>query len=464
MANDIQVKSEYYAQERYGSLPRFISYYHQIDALRKYRGKKVLFVGVGDGLVPHYLRTISGVAVTTLDFDPELKPDVVADIRSIPVVDATYDAVAVFEVLEHLPFTEFETVLLELARVSKGDVIVSLPYRHTGIDIAFKFPYVRTLFSRDYLRFLFTWPISFPGIAITKQHYWEIDNKLTTFARVRESLKKTFSIEREYASFMDAYRHFFILKKKSAELSDTYVRDYYNTHLEKLETTYTEHRWKTSPVRRFDYAQTLRSLRHALSFVSGKDKDVLEVGPGDGVWTREILPYTQKLTLLDQSSEMIARAQKNLEDLENISYVTGDFLTDAPRHTYDLVVAMRCFEYFDDKAKAAHIFKGLLNDGGALILVTKNVAYVSQKGKTNKVLHTGQLSRSAVIRLFEDVGLRVRAVYPATYRWKATHAMMRGVFGALHWVAVVTSGIVRIPFLEERATESYLYIITKPAK
>lgn len=464
MASDIQVKSEYYAQERYGSLPRFISYYHQVNALRKYRGKRVLFVGVGDGLVPYYLRTICGVDITTLDFDPELKPDIVADIRKIPAEDNTYDAVAVFEVLEHLPYSDFEHVLAELARASTGEVVVSLPYRHTGIDLAIKFPYVRTLFKRDYLRLLLTFPIRFPGIAIAKQHYWEIDNKLTTFRRVRNSIKKVFTIEQEYASFMDAYRHFFILKKKSSELSDVYVRDYYNSHLEKLETSYTEHRWKTSPVRRFDYAQTLHSLRRALSFVSGKKRAVLEVGPGDGVWTREILPYAESLTLLDQSSEMIARAQKALEDQKNISYITGDFLTDAPTDTFDLVVAMRCFEYFDDKRKAARLFSDLLNKDGVLILVTKNVEYLSQKGKTAKVLHTGQLSRREVVRLFTDAGLRVRAVYPATYRWKANYVIMRVFFGVLHYIAVATSGLLRIPFLEERATESYLYIITKSAE
>ncbi len=463
MESDIQVKSEYYAQERYGSLPRFTSYYHQVEALRKYRGKKVLFVGVGDGLVPYYLRTICGVAITTLDFDPELKPDLVADIRSIPADDGAYDAVAVFEVLEHLPFSEFETVLAELSRVSKGDVIVSLPYRHTGIDIAFKFPYVRTLFKRDYLRFLFTWPIAFPGIAVTKQHYWEIDNKFTPFKRVRESLKKVFIIEREYASFMDAYRQFFILKKRSRELSDTYVRDYYNSHLEKLAVPYTEHRWKTSSVRRFDYAQTLHSLRRALSFISGKKAAVLEVGPGDGVWTREIMPHAQSLTLLDQSSEMIARARENLKD-KDIAYVVDDFLAYRSSRSYDLIVAMRCFEYFEDKKKAAEQFAHLLSDGGMLILVTKNVDYVSQKGKTDKLLHTGQLSRREVRKLFAHAGLTVRAVFPATYRWKASYFVMRMIFSALHRVAVATSGLVRIPFLEERATESYLYIITKPTK
>ena len=64
----------------------------------------MLLIGVGDGLVPFYLKEVLGIKVTTCDIDPELQPDIVADVRNLPCADASYDAVAVFEVLEHLPF------------------------------------------------------------------------------------------------------------------------------------------------------------------------------------------------------------------------------------------------------------------------------------------------------------------------------------------------------------------------
>ena len=460
---DIQVPSEYYAAKRYGSLERFISYYHQCDSLRQYRGKHVLLVGVGDGLVPYYLKTICGVKITTLDFDPALSPDIVADIRSIPRPDDTFDAVAVFEVLEHLPFSEFGTMLKELTRVSRGDVIVSIPYRHTGIDIAMKFPFVRTLLKRDYVRLLLTIPVRFPGVEICKQHYWELDNKLTTFKIVRRAIEEYCEIRNSYPSFFDAYRHFFILRKKKITLTDTYVREYYNAHLTSLAGSYTHERWHTTPERRFDFQQTLRALQTALSQVGATDARVLEVGPGDGVWTREVFPRASTLTLLDQSSEMIARAQATLGEQPKIDYYTGDFLTYTADTPYELIVAMRCFEYFENKEQAAEQIKSLLSDGGRMIMVTKNPRYRSQQDKTDKLLHTGQMTRQQIISLCERHELSVEAIYPATYRWKAVYAPMRWLFSVLHQLSLWTHGSVRVPWLEERATESYLYIISKTA-
>src|SRR3989344_6091131 len=126
MTNNIQKPKAHYEQSSYNDRPRFISYYYQIESVLYCGAQKILEIGVGNKLSSEYLKGI-GVKVTTCDFDPEIKPDIVADVRDIPVADKSYDAVAAFQILEHIPFSEFGKALKEFSRISKKHVIISLP-------------------------------------------------------------------------------------------------------------------------------------------------------------------------------------------------------------------------------------------------------------------------------------------------------------------------------------------------
>ncbi len=167
---EVQVKEGYYVTKKYASLERFITYFYQIDGIRRLKGQSILFIGVGDGVVPYFLRT-AGLQVTTLDFDASLKPDVVGDIRKLPFENQSFDLVCAFEVLEHLPMEESRVALGELARVSRGDVFISVPHRRTGFEVVIKFPYIRSILKRDFVRLALLVPVRFPGFAISKQHY-----------------------------------------------------------------------------------------------------------------------------------------------------------------------------------------------------------------------------------------------------------------------------------------------------
>ena len=64
--------------------------------------------------------------------------DYVADITKLDSAlpaGLTFDAICAFQVLEHLPFAEFETCLANIARRANPHVFVSLPYR--GLRIRF---------------------------------------------------------------------------------------------------------------------------------------------------------------------------------------------------------------------------------------------------------------------------------------------------------------------------------------
>lgn len=212
--NHIQVQPSHYFRAKYITLERFINYFYQLNAIRHINPSSILFVGVGDGQVPFFFKK-SGLDVVTLDFDPALHPDQVGDVRDLPFEDNSYDLVCAFEVLEHLPWEESKVALAELARVTRTHVLISVPHRRTGVEFIFKFPYIRSMLAKDYLRFAFRIPVRFPGFATSKQHYWEIDGHTTRLNTFRQVIGQHFVIIKEETPVMDMYRRFFSLRKKT---------------------------------------------------------------------------------------------------------------------------------------------------------------------------------------------------------------------------------------------------------
>ncbi|MFA7302339.1 MAG: class I SAM-dependent methyltransferase [Candidatus Paceibacterota bacterium] len=208
-----QIAPERYTKGGYQSLARFISYSYQLDLIRASGARSVLIVGVGDGVVPTLLKKDPHLTVTTCDIDAELAPDLVGDICALPCADGAFDAVCAFEVLEHMPWEESRKAIAELARVSKGAVLISVPHRRTGIELAIRFPFMRSLLRRDVVRVAFLVPIRFPK-GVSKQHYWEIDGRTTTLRMFRGLLSPLFKRRREVTAVLDPYRRFFVLGKQ----------------------------------------------------------------------------------------------------------------------------------------------------------------------------------------------------------------------------------------------------------
>jgi len=215
---NIQVQKEHYLKRKYGDLNRFISYFYQIDLVQQTLGlnqrvsASILEIGKGNGMVSDYLKKL-GFEVTTCDFDGSLKPDYVADIRTLPFSENSFDVVLAYEVLEHLPFEEIPKALSELHRVTSKYVFISLPYRSTGFELIIKFPLVRTLFKKLFLDIFLRMPLKFKGIETSGQHYWEIDGFDYSLKKVRALLEKYFKIVKEVRPVLNHYHKFFILEK-----------------------------------------------------------------------------------------------------------------------------------------------------------------------------------------------------------------------------------------------------------
>lgn len=72
--------------------------------LASYAGGAVLEIGIGgDKEIPsENFKFFPSTNYTTMDLNPEYKPDVVGDICAIPLNDSTYDLIICTQVLEHV--------------------------------------------------------------------------------------------------------------------------------------------------------------------------------------------------------------------------------------------------------------------------------------------------------------------------------------------------------------------------
>lgn len=164
-----QVEPTHYRGLQYDSRLRFISYWHQIASVAKYRPRCVLEVGIGNGFVSEYLRK-AGIEVVTLDFDPELSPSVAGQVQRLPFADRAFDLVLCSEVLEHLPLDMLPQALSELRRVTRAHVVLSVPNVEPCVRIILPVPRVgeRCLLVRSW------WRRRPRTVTDPREHYWEL--------------------------------------------------------------------------------------------------------------------------------------------------------------------------------------------------------------------------------------------------------------------------------------------------
>ncbi len=198
--------------EKYDHLERFISYYYQVSLVRELKPESVLEVGIGSMVVSEYLKR-AGIEITTCDIDSKLKPDKVGDIRNLPFKDEAFDMVLAFQILEHLPFSDFEKALKEIRRVSRKFIVISLPYRHTCFEAVVKVPFVRTIFKKPFLDFCLRIPLVFYNEKRLGKHQWEMGLRRYSLKKIKKHLSKYFKIIKEVRPVLDSYHHFFVLEK-----------------------------------------------------------------------------------------------------------------------------------------------------------------------------------------------------------------------------------------------------------
>lgn len=117
----------------------------------------------------YYLKK-RGVKIKTLDIDKHLNQDIVGSVLSIPLLNKTFEVVACFEVLEHLPFENFPQALAEIHRVASKYVVLSLPDVTRAYRIYIELPKLGKI--KKLITVMPAWKPAkheFDG-----QHFWEI--------------------------------------------------------------------------------------------------------------------------------------------------------------------------------------------------------------------------------------------------------------------------------------------------
>ncbi len=201
-----QVERSAYVFEKYLGPDRWGSYWYQLCTVLKLSPKSIVEIGAGDHVFGNYVRTNTDIIYRSCDIAEDLHPDIVGSVDALPLPNDSVDVMVAFEVLEHLPFDKFETALLELRRVAKRAVVLSLPHYGPSIRFSFKIPFIGEQ--------RFAWKIPHhPTHVFNGQHYWEIGKKGYELSVVRTVLQKHFCIEQEFVPYENQYHHFFVLRK-----------------------------------------------------------------------------------------------------------------------------------------------------------------------------------------------------------------------------------------------------------
>lgn len=146
-----------------------------------YREENFLEIGVGSGFTANYCRN-QGAKVTTLDIDPDKKPDIVANVVSYDF-NQKYDHLMAFEILEHIPYDEFEKVVKKLRLFIKKYAFISIPRNErTVFSLNIKLPKIKPIELE--------WKI-LAGKITTENHHWELDYKGFSKERVERLFKES---------------------------------------------------------------------------------------------------------------------------------------------------------------------------------------------------------------------------------------------------------------------------------
>jgi ubiquinone/menaquinone biosynthesis C-methylase UbiE len=190
----------------YNSKARWLSYWYQISEVVTMNPQHLLVIGKGSGIVENTIKIIAPqIKITSVDLNPKLLPDVIADMRHMPFESSSFDCILCCQVLEHIPFDDVRKALSEFHRVVRYAVVISVPQARKFIKIEFAASKMGTK------RFIFKYPLRKKSIR-SKQHFWEINN-VVSYKEFQQLLESYFVIEKSFLNEINCYHRFFILRK-----------------------------------------------------------------------------------------------------------------------------------------------------------------------------------------------------------------------------------------------------------
>lgn len=205
--NKAQVSSQHYANKSYLTMVRSMNHWIQAKEVSEasLEGESVLEIGPGTGHTSWLLK-LWGHKVTTVDIDESLKPDIISDIKNLNLEPNSYDIVLAAEILEHLPYDNFEEILKKLGEIAKHAVVITLPAPLIGMSLMLNITGIQPFgltFGIPYLK-----KHAFDG-----QHYWELGKRGYSLKRIKKSIKSSgLKITKCYRPKLSLYCYMFVLE------------------------------------------------------------------------------------------------------------------------------------------------------------------------------------------------------------------------------------------------------------
>jgi 2-polyprenyl-3-methyl-5-hydroxy-6-metoxy-1,4-benzoquinol methylase len=202
---------DFYYSDAYFSQNQLFSLGQQVHEVWQTRCQELLEIGKGNGFVSEFLRR-SGLSVTTLDVNASLQPDIVGDIDQLDSIfsEKSFECVLCAEVLEHIPFSKFESSVRLLRKHTNSTCIITLPRCDPPetylINVKVRLPWIgeRSLRVKDFLQHT--------NNTIYAGHHWEINCEYhCSLESIRDIMRRYFELVNDYRFELNPYHHFFIL-------------------------------------------------------------------------------------------------------------------------------------------------------------------------------------------------------------------------------------------------------------
>ncbi len=202
---EMSLRREEYFSDHYFSMVQLASQAQQIHDIHNLNPTDVIEIGIGNGFTSQFLR-MAGYDVTTADINGDLKPDYVAPLGDLPALTngRQFSLVACCEVLEHMPWEEFEHSIATMRKLSPN-LYLTLPNyaKFFGFSGFLDIPRIRRLMNIGaYL------PIP---RKISAEHFWEVgSSRATSASAIKAILRRHYPNVRDYSYRLNRYHHAFV--------------------------------------------------------------------------------------------------------------------------------------------------------------------------------------------------------------------------------------------------------------
>jgi len=200
----------------YLSKNRLISYHHQLRLIFSLGNqvKNVLEIGIFNSLLTDILKN-NGYNVTTADVDPNLKPEMILDLTTdFSLPKDKFDAIVLFQVLEHFPYEQSEQALKKLAEATKKFLVISIPCCTEYFALQ-----IKTSFSERPRHLLINVPKFWTTKPVCNEHYWEMGLKGYPKKRILNSVAKVgLTVKQEFIDPTNPYHYFLVLEKNGGNI------------------------------------------------------------------------------------------------------------------------------------------------------------------------------------------------------------------------------------------------------